>query len=201
MRYCTDTDIHAIRDSVLENLSADSLQPVDFQAMAGRDVEMDIVARWYSGDEAFNARLLPYSFDYDHKQGVIAVPVGGRVDKNGVIYEKISSALSAANLSGVTYTDTAHWKEITCSFPRLFRDLAVYKTLFCIYRYQAGDSESENTFERQRDYFLGAYESEFSRIMGIGIDYDLDSSGVIDDEEKRIKSSIVKVSQVATVEW
>lgn len=201
MRYCTDNDIIAIRASVLSNLSAESLQPIDFQNAAGAVIELDLVAKWFSYDEPFDARLLPYSFDYDYQQGVVAVPVGYRVDKNGVIYEKINSDLAATNLSGVNYTDTAHWKALTASFPRLFRNLAAYQTLFLIYRYIAGDSETENTFDRQMNLFQKSYEAELSRVLEIGIDYDVDESGVIDDDEKRLKSELVSTSKVGVVEW
>jgi len=202
MRYCNDSDIEKIRESALSNLTIDSLQPEDFQKMAGQNIEMDLVSLWYSGTDPFNARLLPYSFDYDYKQRVSVVSIGERVDKKGIIYEKINSDLSINYLTDTDFTDTDNWKKIECTFPALFRDLAAYQTLFLIYRYQAGDSETENTFERQRDYFLEAYRNELARILEIGIDYDLDESGVIDtDNEKRIISNKVRPALQSVTVW
>lgn len=202
MRYCTDTDINAIRDSVLSNLSPDSTQAIDFQLAAGRNIEFDLISRWYTGEDVFDARLLPYAFDYDYKQVVPAVPIGTRVDKLGVIYEKINSALSTStNLASLNYADVDNWKQVECTFPPLFRDLAVFQSLFLIYRYLSGDSDTENTFERQRGYFKSEYQHELARVLEIGIDYDIDASGIIDDDETRLRTSNITISKIAEVEW
>lgn len=64
-------------------------------------------------------------------------------------------------------------------------DLSCYKTLFLIYRYLAQDTTAEqDAYGQQREYWRLQYEIELKRVIERGIDYDWNSSTIIDTWEK-----------------
>lgn len=96
---------------------------------------------------------------------------------------------SVATESGIDYNEVPYDSSLILDGTQ-FKDLAVFKCLFLIYEYLAKPMSEPDANSVQRDYFQKEYDKELSRIIGgVGISYDWDSSGVIEDDEKNIAAS------------
>lgn len=69
-----------------------------------------------------------------------------------------------------------------------FRQLECFKTLELAYMILMKDDPEPDGFERNMGLFARQYGNEFDSLISSGIDYDWDSSGVIETDEKQIRA-------------
>jgi hypothetical protein len=58
-----------------------------------------------------------------------------------------------------------------------------YKTLELAYLYLMKDSPEPDGFEREMELFRKLFDAEMRTVLGVGISYDWDESGTIEDDE------------------
>lgn len=89
---------------------------------------------------------------------------------------------SVALDNNVDYRDVP-FDESFVTVSQLLR-LSCYKTLELIYLSLQKNTSEDDGFERQRKVFAKLYDDEFTDVVGAGLDYDWDGSGVLAAEEK-----------------
>lgn len=68
------------------------------------------------------------------------------------------------------------------------KQLECFKTLELAYMILMKDDPEPDGFERNMGLFARQYGNEFDTLMNSGIDYDWDSSGTIETDEKQVRS-------------
>lgn len=214
MIFSVDTDLTKIRATILTYLPTGSTSWDDYHREAGVRVASDIENVWYRqalqaryesvSDPNFISTQLKYlleiyPFDstllgagwHYRSTETTAVNSGERVrvatghDSGGTVGNIYQSSIdrTSSDLEDMDFTGVG-WTDVTSSLSSIVDDAACYKTLFLIYRFIANDQSDIDAFEKQRDYFSKEYEKELKSIFQVGIPYDWDESGTVDEDEK-----------------
>lgn len=64
--------------------------------------------------------------------------------------------------------------------------LEIFKTLELIYMYLKKDSPEADGFERNEKAFRERYNEELEMVLSIGVEYDWDASGTVEQDERYI---------------
>ncbi|OQY25966.1 MAG: hypothetical protein B6244_14510 [Candidatus Cloacimonetes bacterium 4572_55] len=103
----------------------------------------------------------------------------------------------ASNAMGYDWRHTRFDSSLLLNSASQLLNLSCYKTFFLIYRYLAQDTTTElDAYGQQRNYWAKQYDDELIRVVEIGLDYDWNSSGSIDDYEKAVKRPVRRIKRV-----
>lgn len=75
------------------------------------------------------------------------------------------------------------------------KDLGVFKALELIYEYLAKDSEEDN-YMKLRDRYYKTYRDELKSVIALGIDYDWDANGILDNDEVSYQAPTRRLQRV-----
>lgn len=115
------------------------------------------------------------------------------VDSWNTIHEKAKELINrdlealwyrkAAEMEGYDFRETTFAPSKMLNATTQLKDLGVFKALELAYEYLAKDSESDN-YVKLCDRYRKAYKAELKSVIDLGVHYDWDADGVVDDDEK-----------------
>lgn len=94
--------------------------------------------------------------------------------------------LHQADEYGVDYEDTPYDADLVDTTQ--IRRLAIYKVLQLAYEYLMKDVPNDDVYYRAMKHFGERFDDELQQILTVGVKYDWDSSGTVDEDEKNLPS-------------
>jgi hypothetical protein len=96
-------------------------------------------------------------------------------------YYQAKSNLGSINLATTIYTTTSNWLDVTDSKTK-FRYCVSCYVLFLAYQ-RLSTREKDDIYAEQREYWRNKYADQFDKILQVGISYDFNDDGVLDEVE------------------